>query len=455
MDVDGDGTSLYVGGIAGNMGTAGTVDAAHVTGNINVVGKNKYPYVAGITPTAKTITNSTVKIDTLSLNINDTGVGSTNTLSGIGAALVTDCSAAIAHIKAVSAHTTGAHSFYVGGIAATSGSSASIERCHVYFEDMIVEAVNGRVGGSNIGGIASSLSSSAKVSDCTVEGGTITVNFPGISNAGQLQVGGLAGQGNIENSSVSALEIDITDGGTGQINAGGLTGHGAAQYSFIGMATEQVKVKVRKTDTTLKDTNIVHLGGISGYADALSASLPFQYNYAFCDVTLITAGATTSVLGQRVGGLVGTVMYSGAGLFTQNYAVGTVTFTNNYTTGNENTPVIYASGIAGFYDYTNTGFTVSKCAALGSVVIDGDNTAATKNWRRIVNTQNNTTLANNITTIADDAGPQGHSLDSGSDKEDGFYVASVTEDTFFGKEENQLGWDTDVWKWENGYPVFK
>jgi hypothetical protein len=451
VDVDGGGLELYVGGIAGHMGTAGTVDSARVTGDINIAGTARNAYVAGITPIAVRITKSTVTIDTLSLNEESTGSSSGN-LSGIGNAAVTDCTVDIAHIRAVSTQNSNAYPFIVGGIAA--GSSNSIERCTVRFEDMTVEAANGTVANSYIGGIVSSTTAPAKVSDCTVEGGTITVNFPASTNTSVLYVGGLAGSGDIENSSVSALEIDITIGGIGRIFAGGLTGQGVAQHSFIGTAAEHAALKVTRTDTSLQDQYFL-LGGISGQADPTATTGPFQHNYAFCDVTLITTGASTNYSGQSAAGLVAVMMGTNAAdaVFTQNYAAGIVTYTNNYA-GPENTPVIMAGGIgADAYKVT-----VSKCAALGSVVINGTNTAASKTWRRIAYKDDNSNVySDNITTIADDAGPPDYTVDSGLDKQDGLYVASFDEGTFFGTEENQLGWDTDVWKWDAaiGYPVFK
>ena len=106
----------------------------------------------------------------------------------------------------------------------------------------------------------------------------------------------------------------------------------------------------------------------------------------------------------------------------------------------------------------NVNFIITKCAALGALVINGSNTAAGKTWRRIaylVSTGTNTQFVNNITNTPL---PGGYSagLDA-ADKQDGLTVAEITEDTFFGTGEVQLGWNRAVWDWNaaSGWPVLK
>jgi hypothetical protein len=315
--------------------------------------------------------------------------------------------------------------------------------------------------------------STAKVIDCTVEG-EIAVNLPGGSSS--LNVGGLAGEGNISHSRVTGpLNITVTAGGTGSVAAGGLTGVGTAEYSFIGTKNNHAKLTVNRTGTGTamsEGSGSVYVGGISGYApltagdDWGTPAALFQYNYAFCDVTLETTAAAKSTMAmlasQSVGGLAGYVSSSSYGddtlSFNESYAAGSVTLVNNYA-GGDTDAEFYAGGILGNMDYqswvSGITFTLSKCAALNSeVVINGSNTAAPKNWRRIANSgEGKTTFTNNITTVTQTA-PSSYAPEDDADKGDGLLITALTADTFFGAE-SQLKWDTTIWKWEDGYPVFK
>jgi hypothetical protein len=458
MNIDGPG-SLTAGGIAG---TASEISNAAVTGNITVAGSGLAIMVAGI-GSAGPIKDCTVTLDELTLTTS--GTGGNAALAGIGNGTITDCAVDIGLIKIAVGDTAG-RGFNVGGIAAASGSgaslSASIERCNVRFDRLEVTADEDTpLANLWVGGIGARVSlSNAKVIDCSVQGGEIAVNLP-YSSTGSLNVGGLAGEGRLLRSGIAGpLKINITTGGTGGVSAGGLTGNGTAEYSFIGTKGEHAELTVTRTNTTLvaTNTNNANVGGISGNVP-LTAVFPFQYNYAFCDVTLITTTATTNAMvtaGQGAGGLAGYVAVTGTPVFAENFAAGSVTLTNNYA-GDETTPKVYAGGIAGF-TANSANLTLSKNAALNSaVVINGDNSTAPKNWRRIANPGGaNTKFSGNITTVIQM--PPSYTPENDAVKADGLLVTTpLTADTFLGTEENQLAWNTDVWEWDeaSSYPVFK
>jgi hypothetical protein len=460
-NIDGPG-SLTAGGIANTS----EIINAKVTEDITVTASGLTVMVAGI-GSASTIKDCRVNLDELTLTTS--GNNGNATLAGIGSGTITDCEVDIRLIKIASTD-TGGRGFNAGGLAAASGQGGviqnSIERCSVRFDRLEVTADADTPWAScAIGGLVSRLAGTTgmAVTDCTVEGGEIVVNLPNDSD-GVLMVGGLAGGGNILRSGIAGpLKITITAGGKGGVNAGGLTGYGAAQYSFIGTKGSHAELNVKKTSAHLDTAGYnFRIGGISGEA-TLKAAFPFQYNYAFCDVTLETYSATKSAnfgAGYCVGGLAGFVPWEQtATVFTESYAVGSVTLINNYA-GNESDVKFYAGGIVGLVedDTESGGFTLSKCAALNTaVVISGSNTAASKNWRRIANPEGTMTFSNNIATVTQTP-PDGYSADVGLDKKDGLLIdAPLTADHFFGTGENQLGWNTEVWAPElaSGYPVFK
>jgi hypothetical protein len=490
VNVDGKGSEI-VGGMAGGM--TGEIRGAEVTGQITVVNDGGYTSIAAGICTGPSLdasqTGTTlmqdckVKISALTLTITGTYTQGTPsaTVAGIGYGSIADCTVDIYEIK-IASNSSGTRNFYAGGIlAGTSNNNSlySVERSRVRFDKLEVTAGEGLPYSSvYVGGIAAQManSSTAKVSDCVVEGdGEISVNLPYTGSGsngtgtGILNVGGLVGSGNVSHSSIpGAFKINITTGTYQGIYAGGLTGNGAAEYSFIGTAAKPAELKVTKTNTALVTYNIASIGGISGQASPAAQAggtppIPFQYNYAFCDVSLITTGATTTKFAaQSVGGLAGFIQ-SYNGLFTESFAAGSVTLTNNYA-GIETTPVVRVGGIAGSANPAATR-EITKCAALNSsVVLNGSNTATLdiKTWRRISQPADyeenymNTVFTNNIAMIGGTP-PSGYTPTDDADGWDGLAVTEITADIFFGTEDGQLGWNRDVWNWDaaSGYPVLK
>jgi hypothetical protein len=476
LDVDGAG-DMYVGGVAGRL--AGEIRNATLTktGTIRVENTSVTTRVAGICAEktasslgALTLRNCTVTLDDLTVKVKlDKNSNRNVYLAGIGsdASAITDCSV---DIKAIALEIedpengTYNRAIQVGGIAALSASGAVIERCIARFDTLkVLDVTDGKTviqGATYVGGIAANIVG-GKVSNCSIEGkGEITVDLPHTATT-TLNVGGLAGSGHVSRSHAGALKIDVTTGTSNTVYVGGLTGNGVAEYSSIGSpsADNRATLTVIKTNTgSTSNSNCAYIGGISGQA-APSAALPFRYNYAFCNVTLVTTAAATGAnqYSQSVGGLVGYVS-APTQPFNENFAAGNVTVTDNFS-GSANRR-IFVGGIAG-YAISNT--VMTKCAALnGSVTIGGTTTASTSTvyWRRIAVTNITATTAiksdaNNITTVV--ATPfNGYSPTNDATKQDGLYVNSVREDTFFGNGTGQLGWNQTVWKWdESGYPVLR
>jgi hypothetical protein len=463
LDVYGLGND-YIGGIAGTL--SGEINHAEVTGQITVIneGAGVGSNVAGISAAGGAfIRNCTVTMDALTL----TAAGATNgatALSGIGYGTVTDSTVNINLIKVYSSSTV-ARSISVGGISSTAGGS--IERSHARFNKIEVAADDDAVlANVSVGGIVAG-GSVSKVSYCTIESDEgIVVNLPTIQPYG-LIVGGLAGTGNVSHSSIpGGFRIAITTGAS-IVTAGGLTGQGSAEYSFAGTKDNHATLNVMKPNPGIGTSYAAAVGGICGNA-APSAAAPFRYNYSFCDVTLITAGATVSsyaASAHAVGGLAGTI---GTGLFTESFAAGSVTLTDNYAgtipTLNEDQsgPVVRVGGIAGSANSEST-TVITKCAALSnSVVLDGSSTIATgvKTWRRISHPAEideeymGTVFTNNIAKIGGTP-PDGYTPTDNANGRDGLAVTEITAYTFFGTETGQLGWNRDVWTWDGGYPVLK
>jgi hypothetical protein len=460
---------MTAGGIAGTLTGNSEIKGANMTGTIEAVSNSKTAAdvtVGGICADASAIRNCAVTIDSLTLTVYGTGTYTRNaSLSGIGGgAAVTDCSVDIGTIGLYSYdYSDSARSYSVGGISAASANGSTIERCRARFDKLEVKGYETALyrNSSYIGGLAGNLGAAGKIINSFIESdGVINVEFNPLSTSGGLNVGGLAGQGNVSRSYIDgAFRIDVKTGNEGSNNAayvayvGGLTGNGVAEYSHIGSKLKPATLNVTRINTTSSANNRTYVGGISGQAP-LTPALPFRYNYAFCDVTLTTSAGSTNAIGQVAGGLAGNV--TGTGSFTECYAVGDVTVYDNFS-GNAATK-IYAGGIAA-YGPNNANLTILKCAALGTVTINNagtnSNASAQRIWRRVMYPVSNgtaTKFINNITgidTIPTDSNAPADGLNTAN----GFYVANVTEDTFF----ETLGWDRDVWRWDagSGYPVLK
>jgi hypothetical protein len=501
-----------VGGIAGYM--TGEIVGAKVDRNITVTSEGPATVVSGICTGATLIRDCTVTMGELSLVVAAASAPSAATLAGIGYGTVTDCAVDIDTIKLTDNDTaTTVRNLFVGGITAcsisanniTNGTILPIEGCSVRFDKLEVTGASTATpnyvqAGGIYGGAGSVATTNAVINDCSVDGREITVDIQKASTyvptvgglAGKtgtisrsringslkitgrsvrgFTVGGLAGIGTVSYSSiVGPLEIDITAGGTELVQAGGLIGEGTATYSFVGTKDNHAKLNVTKTNTEVSTTavNFAYVGGISGYT-----TTAFQYNYAFCDVTLetnaaATVAATNGVVngGQAVGGLIGFPRGSNTAL-TQSFAAGNVKIIDKSTASSSQARRVYAGGIGG-YVYTNAIPALTKCAALnGSIVIEDQNTSSgsTTNvlWRRITNHQGSdgtdiARYAENITTVT--ATPfNSYQPQNGLKKTDGLLIDTpLTEDTFFGTEEGQLGWNREAWEWDeaSGYPVLK
>jgi hypothetical protein len=479
-----------VGGIAGVIldGTsdnklAGEISGAKVTGNITVTSTGYVTAVAGISPMAGKIKNCEVEMEELSLTTTRSSSGTVGyaALEGIGyASTLADCTVEIETIKLTDNDTSALErNLYAGGISATavSGSSfsaitAPMERCRVRFSKLEVSTGEFATAGIvYVGGVAGYLSTASTLSGHSIDGGEISVSLTNKTTTRAQYTGGLAGSGNISRGSVKAVTIELKTATTGAVYAGGLTGNGAAEYSFIGAKGKPAKVKVTKTATTSGATNLAYIGGISGYV-SLSATAPaFRYNYAFCDVSLETTAANTSTTtsgnGQSVGGLVGfpygTATYK---TFTESFAAGKVTVTDNCTTNTDNKTRFNVGGVAGYlYNYP----WITKCAALNdSITIDASNSSSTSTaryWRRIAVTNTDASIPltggstiNNITTVTAKL-PSGYMPTDGATNQDGYLVKTpLKAEVFFGTGEGQLDWNKDVWEWggdDYGYPVLK
>ena len=323
------------------------------------------------------------------------------------------------------------------------GNVPTMTNSHARFDKITVTDKSGSGSGSiYVGGLAGNASTS--ITRSYLEGGTIEVAGEG-EDTPWFYVGGLAGQGVVTRSKIGyGINISLETKSYYPTYVGGLTGNGAASYSFIGAKDSPAKVNITTNNTGDSVGAIsIYVGGISGAA-ALTAARNFQYNYAFCDVSLEIAGS--KAVTAAAGGIAGYL--SGAGKSEQNYAAGTVSLTNNSTAA---TGPGYAGGIAG---YIAAATTISSCAALnGAVSIDGSNTDATKNLRRIASRDGSGagTLTSNITTVAS---PEGYTPDNGENTGDGLFKASPLGSTDFGPE--GLEWDFDnTWEWADAYPVLK
>jgi hypothetical protein len=583
------------GGIAGgistlnisNMTATDSITGAKVTGDIIVNDTGAYVVVAGICPLARLIQDCVVDINELSCAVNlATNTQRAVAVSGIGYGAITDCDVDIGLIKlSVSdenSSTTNYRDVYVGGISAytvplagmTSAAASTnqiMERNKVRFGK--IDVTSGETAviryfymGGVTGGISVASNSTAKVIDCSVDGGEIAVNLAGSLVTNPFNVGGIAGQGHVSNSSVNgSLKINVTtnsatatpffvggiagngnvsDSGIsgtleskvitktttaivyagglagsgsvsngrigkldmniktfqttaaaalyaggltgvgnilrgsvtdsdinvetttiGPVNVGGLTGQGTAEHSFTGTKDKHAKVNVSKgtISTSLTANNLAYIGGISGRA-VLTTAATFQYNYAFCDLTLETTAATSGATGQSVGGLVG--YPSGNFTFAENFAVGTVSVIDNCNTIASTIQTRFnVGGVAG---YMASGPYITKCASLGGPVTitgNGSGSLSAKYWRGIVWSAagSNTVINNNpsnITTVTDSPPAHYNPYNAVANSQDGLLLTTLTEDTFLGTADaavGSLGWNQDVWRWDtaSGYPAFK
>jgi hypothetical protein len=448
----------YVGGIAGF--STGGIENATVTGPGITVTNTGGPvsYLSGIAPSALFLRNCTVNITNLKLDVgtNSSDGAMTASLSGIGyptAAneMPTGCNVDIGTIHLFStdgSSTNGVRTYTVGGITAaaygTAAISKSVEGNHVRFGKIEVKNPNGKYEASYIGGIVGWMDAAYEVRDCDVKAGEMDVQFLSTASNPAIYVGGIAGQGKIVNSHIEKdlirgpLNMHVQAVTTGAVNVGGLTGSGLSQYSFIGTPDETPKPKVKVTKTNT-GAGVVNAGGISGTATPVNTTGMFRYNYAFCNVE-ISIGSSTGV--PSAGGLVGSLVNTANSAFFENFFNGSVTVTKNGTG---------ASNAGGIASRASTA-TIAKCAVFGGPVEIQGTTTGTKSVGRIVGGSSVASLSNNIfLSLTSEGEPDTGSLTG----KDGLYVAEVTQDTFFGKEPNQLEWNIDVWEWGNGYPRLK
>jgi hypothetical protein len=465
----------YVGGIAGYT-TAGGIQNASITGglemNINAQKVTGATYVGGIT--GYTIANGSIS------NANITGgakVNITTTSATTGAVYAggiagqTLANGSISNaditggveVTVNPASTTTSGAVYAGGIAGQTGSNGNVSNTGITggVKVTVNPAATTTTGAVYAGGIAGQTGSNGNVSNAGITGGAKVTVETSSTGARAVYAGGIAGQtgstSKISRGSITGpSEIKVESAATGTIWAGGLVGSGiGVEYSFIGTKNEHAKVNVKKTNTGTT-TNLAYIGGISGQA-APTAVLPFQYNYAFCDVTLETNAGTTASYGQLAGGLAGYV--SANQPFTESFAAGSVSIADNNSAGTANRK-IQAGGIAGY-----GAAAITKCAALnGPVVINHSNSSGISAvyWRRIAYTAANAdtpinATANNITTVSNTA-PDNYTPSNGKTYQDGLLVTEpLTKGTFFGTSDGQLGWNEAFWEWDDvsGYPVLK
>jgi hypothetical protein len=448
-------TSLYAGGIAGNLDT-GEVSSSTMRGNITIESaglttKSVGGIVGNIVKNG-TLKNNTADFGTLKVhtNLETTGAAGAIYAGGItgNGGTIQGCVAKFVTLE-IAPEGLAVSSIRAGGLG---GATAGIENSRAQFTDIKIAADTDTSHLQNVmvGGLAGQITTGS-IQNSYLEGrGSIQVTALNRTYTTAFFVGGLAGQGDVSRSRIPAGIAIAVESGGGTISAGGLTGNGVAAYSFIGTPDSHATVSVKKTNTTNGAQNFAYVGGISGQATVTAAKL-YQYNYAFCDVSLETVGAggtgTATTASQSAGGLVG-YLAGTAGSCTQNYAAGSVLITNNYG-GNENTVRFNAGGIAGSTN-SNVNLTISQCAALnGSVEIKGTNTTASNNVKGIAypGAGNSATFTNNITTL--DIG-----IADGANTADGLKVASTNESTFT----QTLQWDfDDTWEWNNGIglPVLK
>jgi hypothetical protein len=433
-----EGVSIHrVGGIVGNL-EAGEVSESKMDGDLTVqIGNAGAKFIGGI-GNGGTFTKNEAVLGTLSIRSQTEGtIGPSIFVGGIAGSgsQILDCAAQFTTVLDLDSKGPNV-GIYVGGL----NGNGNIENSHARFEKISVRVdINaGNTPNVFVGGL---VGNGTTIRSSYLEGtGSIKVTHEG-SVRPTFRVGGLAGNGAVSRSRIGygiVISLETESGGGAYV--GGLTGYGNAEYSFIGTKENPATVAVKKTKTTVNSASYV--GGISGQA-AVNANTTFQYNYAFCDVSLET---TSGVVVSTAGGLVGYL--SGAGLGTQNYAAGTVRLINNST---ETTGSYYAGGIAGYAGNTTT---ISYCAALnGEVIIDGTNTAMPKTWSRIANptsTGRGTTFTSNITTVGT---PTGYTPEDGSDTKDGNFKNSIQESDF-GAE--GLNWDFEnTWEWADDFPVLK
>ena len=389
-----------------------------------------------------------VTFETLSVTLNESAQNQTTYIGGIAG--YRNASAAVSNCtvtgKTLTAPLNGTYPAYIGGITGSGPVSDSS------VTNLAITVKTSGTGYLYVGGIAGL----GAVSNSSSEKQSICAEKTGATNP--FYVGGITGYGNVSNSGVTDQSITVKTATTGLVYAGGITGSGIVNRSFTGTAAEHTTLKVTKTDTTSASTaNYAYVGGISGQT-APTTAFQFENNYAFCNVTLVSAGitgqATLNTGNQSVGGLVGYFSGTATDTFVRHsFAAGSVTFTSNYSSGG----TLNAGGIAG-YKNTSTNPKIQACAALNSAItINGENSSATRNVKRIANIGTaSSVLVNNIAGSSINITPSGEPT-SAADGADGLTVTEITEDTFFGTESGQLGWSRDVWEWDaaSGYPVFK
>jgi hypothetical protein len=439
--------AMTIGGIVAVGTDSNTISGSRMIGNITINSESGNIIAGGIVGNGSSSTslkNCEVEIDEFIVNSNRTMISGTvnKSIGGIGGngsgINILNCNAVIKTF-ALDFQDTAANGayvgiFYVGGLIGEGGAAGKIEKSYARIEEFKLETAktDAEYNTSFAGGLAGRIGTINQSYMEGIEGGGVvmTVTLPCVTNA--VDVGGLAGSGDISKSWVKNLTLKVKrKESTTLCRVGGLTGTGVAKYSFIGMADNPVVINAE---------NIHYVGGVSGAAQ-VTATKSHQYNYAFCDINLTTLNTNSAV-----GGLAGNLTVSGSGQLSESYAAGRVIVNNSATSGS---PIVNIGGIAGS---ATTNITISKCAALnGEVTITGNGDATvTKNWGRIAS--NGTTFTNNITTIKMTI-PNGHTVSE--DTVDGLFKASVTQADF---ETDGLDWDfNDIWEWdeESGYPVLK
>jgi hypothetical protein len=434
-----------IGGIAGRLEGPSEISEARATGDILVTGEGGDIYAGGLVgyATDALVRNSEAAFDTMRIIHKQTmgTIGALIYAGGIGGdtGRITECAAAFDTLEVA------VESVLIGGISAGGlVGDGSVEDSHVRFNRIRVTGeLTSKPGASYIGGLAGNTTS---VNGSYIEGrGRIVVDMSGAAYS--LSVGGLAGRayGLVSRSRIpEGIDIELDSGANAINNVGGLIGEGAAQYCFSGAPEKHASVRVTIPSLETKGRGL-YAGGISGSPNS-SGSSSFQYNYVFCDISVELQGCVDAYTGGLIGSLYSP--YGNNSNCSGSYAVGTLTITNNYTSYLRG--AVYAGGIAG---YTRGSF-ISNCAALGGpLTIDGDNSTAEKNWRRIAYPYDTgTPFSGNITTIQGSP-PAAYTVNNGPDTADGELKSSISRADFEG-----LGWDFEnTWDWdgEAGLPVFK
>jgi hypothetical protein len=440
QETEGSTTNHSVGGIVGSLQN-GEVSESTMNGDLMVQFVNiGIKYVGGI-GNGGTFKKNEAVLGTFKIGSKvEPGVqGSTIFVGGIAgdAATILDCTAQFKTLDlAVEDPTVGM--LYAGGLG--GNVTTMIANSHARFETITVkDKSTGGSGTVQVGGLAGY--AIGGITSSYLEGGSIAVTGEG-TDAPMFYVGGLAGRGNVSRSRIGyGMNISLETKSVAAVNVGGLIGEGSAEYSFIGTKDSHAAVDVKINNSRSLGCN-TYVGGINGQGYIWGTS--FQYNYAFCNVSLKTEGTAGLT---AVGGLAGSLNGYEVSC-TQSYAAGTVSFTNNYT----ETAGYYAGGIVGYAEVD-----ISQCAALNEEVsINGTNTVGPKNWRRIAyptdSAWSSATFNNNITTVTKTP-PNDYTPVNGSETGDGILKNSIGE-TDFGV--NGLNWDFEnIWKWDNGYPVLK